>query len=80
MPLQARGVGEQVDLLRVAGAREEEELLAAGVLEGGEVLLDGLGVLRGGAGDEVGGVLAEPGVIVGQVGPGVLSARSPREK
>jgi hypothetical protein len=39
MALQARGVGEEVDLLRVIGAREEEELLAAGVLEGGESLL-----------------------------------------
>jgi hypothetical protein len=59
MPLQASGVGEEVDLLRVVGAREEEELLAAGVGESGDRPLDGPGVLRRRVGDEVGNVLAE---------------------
>src|SRR4051794_34222275 len=51
--------------------REEDQLVAADALEGLQVALHGLGVLGRRVGDEVGGVLAEPGVVVGEVGLGV---------
>src|SRR6185295_529889 len=51
---------------------EEEELLAACLGEGRDCPLHRLVVLGGGVNDEVGDVLAEPGVVVGEVGLGIL--------
>src|SRR5215218_247268 len=67
----AERVRQQIDLLGIVGGGAEDQLAAAGLGEGGDVLAHGLRVLGGAAGDEAGDLLAQPAVVVGQVGVGV---------
>lgn len=81
MSLETGRVGEQVDLVGIARGRKEDEFVAAGALVGGEVPLDRIGVLGGGADGHPGDLLAQPGVVVAEAANGTSSsAFSPSEK
>lgn len=80
MSLETGRVGKQVDLVGIAGGREEDEFVAAGALVGGEVPLDRIGVLGGGADDHPGDLLAQPGVVVAEAANGILFGLLPSEK
>jgi hypothetical protein len=65
-------VGEQVDLVGIGGGREEDQLIAAGRLVGRDFALDRLRILGRAGDEELGDLLAEPAVVVGQVGTRLL--------
>ena len=67
---QVRRVGEQVHLLRIGRAREQDQLVAAGVGEALDVAAHGIGVLRGARRDRP-RVFPEEVVVVLEIGVGV---------
>src|SRR5258708_37203888 len=56
-------LGQEIHLLRVAGAGAEDQLAATGGLEGGDVLANGLGILGGAARDVASDLPTEPGAL-----------------
>src|SRR5829696_789250 len=57
------GFGEQRDLIELRGTRDQDQLVAAALLEGGNIAPDHL-LTDGGAGSDLVGGLAQPTVVV----------------
>src|SRR5205085_1851430 len=61
-----RCLRQQLHLIGIARGGEADHLVRAGLLEAGQVALEGLGVGGRRPDDHVGGLLAKPGVVVAE--------------
>src|SRR5215211_6493423 len=73
------GLGEQRDLIELRGARDQDQLVAAALFEGGNIAPDHL-FTDGGAGSDLVGDLAQPTVVVPHVRIGLLPRPRPERE
>src|SRR5829696_9783786 len=73
------GFGEQRDLIELRGTRDQDQLVAAALLEGRNIAPDHL-FTDGGAGSNLVGGLAQPTVVVPHVGVGLLPRPRPERE